>query len=157
MEKYNKTAVIVGGSSGIGCETCARLARKSWNVVNISRTPCKIDKVNNIIADVVAGSTFTDAIKNVGEHNGIDALVYCAGCSMAAPIEYAKESILKESDRRGRAEDSQQNPLVQPHRNTVRIGQGEPVGHIIQSTAPVASGPSNPAGVKAQPQNHVVL
>ena len=36
-----------------------------------------------------------------------------------------------------RAEDSQQNPLVQPHRNTVRIGQGEPVGHIIQSSAPI--------------------
>ena len=68
-----------------------------------------------------------------------------------------RRCIQKESDRRGRAEDSQQNPLVQPHRNTVRIGQGEPVGHIIQSTAPVASGPSNPAGVKAQPQNHVVL
>lgn len=92
MEKYNKTAVIVGGSSGIGCETCARLARKTWNVVNISRTPCKIDKVNNVIADVVAGSTFTDAIKNIGEHSRIDALVYCAGCSMAAPIEHAKES-----------------------------------------------------------------
>lgn len=92
MEKYNKTAIVVGGSSGIGYETCARLSRKSWNVINISRTPCKIENVKNVIADVVAGSTFTDAITKVGEDYGVDALIYCAGFSMAAPIEHAKES-----------------------------------------------------------------
>lgn len=92
MEKNFKTAVVVGGSSGIGYETCARLSGKGWNVINISRTPCKNEKVKNVIADVVAGSTFTDAIKNAGESYGIDALIYCAGFSMAAPIEYAKES-----------------------------------------------------------------
>lgn len=92
MEIRNKTAIVVGGSSGIGCETCARLSGKSWNVINISRTPCKIDNVKNVIADVVAGSTFTDAITKAGESYGIDALIYCAGFSMAAPIEHAKES-----------------------------------------------------------------
>lgn len=92
MEKFNKTAVVVGGSSGIGCETCARLTSRSWNVINISRSPCKNPKVKNVIADVVAGSTFTDAINKVGEKFGLDVLVYCAGFSMAAPIEYAKES-----------------------------------------------------------------
>ena len=92
MEKHTKTAIVVGGSSGIGYETCARLSRKSWNVVNISRTPCKLDRVKNVIADVVAGSTFTDAITQTGNAYGVDALIYCAGFSMAAPIEYAKES-----------------------------------------------------------------
>ena len=92
MEKYKKSAIVVGGSSGIGCETCARLVGRGWNVVNISRTPCKIADVKNVIADVVAGSTFTDAIAKAGEKYGIDALIYSAGFSMAAPIEYAKES-----------------------------------------------------------------
>lgn len=88
-----KTAIVVGGSSGIGCETCARLVSKGWNVVNVSRTPCKISKVRNEIADVVAGSTLTDVITRTGERYGsIDVLVYSAGFSMAAPIEYAKES-----------------------------------------------------------------
>lgn len=91
-KKYKSCAVIVGGSSGIGCETCLRLANRGWNVINISRTPCKSAKVRNISADVVAGSTFTDAITSVGKKHGIDVLVYCAGFSMAAPIEYAKES-----------------------------------------------------------------
>lgn len=92
MDKYKSTAVVVGGSSGIGYELCARLSSRGWNVVNISRTPCKISKVANISADVVSGSTFTDAIAKIGEKSGLDALIYCAGFSMAAPIEYAKES-----------------------------------------------------------------
>lgn len=91
MEK-NSTAIVVGGSSGIGYETCARLASRGWNVMNISRTPCKNPKVKNISADVVAGSTFTDAITKIAEKSGLDVLVYSAGFSMAAPIEYAKES-----------------------------------------------------------------
>ena len=92
MEKFQKTAIVVGGSSGIGCAVCTRLSERGWNVVNISRTPCKSSSVKNITADVAAGSTLSDVITKVGEKYGIDVLVYCAGFSMAAPIEYAKES-----------------------------------------------------------------
>ena len=88
-----KTAIVVGGSSGIGCETCSKLINRGWNVINISRTKCKISKVKNEIADVVAGSTLSDIITRIGEsYDSIDALIYSAGFSMAAPIEYAKES-----------------------------------------------------------------
>lgn len=93
MEKKNKpTAVVVGGSSGIGFETCLRLANRGWSVFNVSRTPCQSPKVRNEIADVAAGNTLSDVIKSIGETKGIDVLVYCAGFSMAAPIEHAKES-----------------------------------------------------------------
>ncbi|MDE7453986.1 MAG: SDR family NAD(P)-dependent oxidoreductase [Clostridia bacterium] len=92
MEKNKSTVIVVGGSSGIGCETCLRLANRGWNVINVSRTPCKNAKIKNMIADVAAGSTLTDVITMVGEKYGIDALIYSAGFSMAAPIEYAKES-----------------------------------------------------------------
>ncbi|MDE7439972.1 MAG: SDR family NAD(P)-dependent oxidoreductase [Clostridia bacterium] len=88
-----RTAIVVGGSSGIGCETCSKLINRGWNVVNISRTQCKIAKVKNEVADVVSGSTLSDIITRTGEKfNSIDALIYSAGFSMAAPIEYAKES-----------------------------------------------------------------
>lgn len=88
-----RTAIVVGGSSGIGCETCSKLINRGWNVVNISRTQCKIAKVKNEIADVVSGSTLSDIITRTGEKFGsIDVLIYSAGFSMAAPIEYAKES-----------------------------------------------------------------
>ena len=86
-----RTAVVVGGSSGIGCETVFRLVGAGWNVYNISRTPCVNLKVTNVLADVSEDFAF-DAIRQVGAKEGLDLLLYSAGCSMAAPIEYAAES-----------------------------------------------------------------
>lgn len=93
MEKGSnvKTAIVVGGSSGIGYETCVRLVNRGWHVVNISRTPCKNQKIANIAADAAAGSAVPDAIKKVAGECSVSALVYSAGFSMAAPIEYAEE------------------------------------------------------------------
>ena len=90
-----KTAIAIGGSSGIGCETCLRLVNCGWNAVNISRTSCKNAKVVNVKADVTDGPAFSDAIKSVCEKYQVAALVYSAGFSMAAPIEYAKEEDYK--------------------------------------------------------------
>lgn len=88
-----RTAIVVGGSSGIGYATCSKLINRGWNVINISRTQCKIAGVKNEMADVVSGSTLSDIITRTGNKSGsIDALIYSAGFSMAAPIEYAKES-----------------------------------------------------------------
>lgn len=97
MEKSinKKTAVVIGGSSGIGYETCLRLCGRGWNVVNISRTPCKNAKINNLQADVADGAALNDAINKAAAKNGISLLVYSAGFSMAAPIEYAKEEDYK--------------------------------------------------------------
>jgi short-subunit dehydrogenase len=89
------TAIVVGGSSGIGYETALRLANRGWNVYNISRTPCKSAKVKNLIYDVVAGNTFSDALNSVCEKEGVDALIYSAGFSLAAPIECANESDIR--------------------------------------------------------------
>ena len=97
MEKTinKKTAVVVGGSSGIGYETCLRLVSRGWNVVNISRTQCKSPKVTNILADAADGAAFAAAIKKAAGKNGISLLIYSAGFSMAAPIEFAKEEDYK--------------------------------------------------------------
>ena len=94
MEKgtSKKTAIVVGGSSGIGYETCLRLVNRGWNVVNVSRTPCKNAKVVNVEADVTKQDELTKAINNATERYAVSALIYSAGFSMAAPIEYAKES-----------------------------------------------------------------
>ncbi len=89
------SAIVVGGSSGIGYETCVRLVNRGWSVTNISRTRCNNAKVNNISADVTSGSAAYDAIAKTAENYGLNALVYSAGFSMAAPIEHAKESDYK--------------------------------------------------------------
>jgi NAD(P)-dependent dehydrogenase (short-subunit alcohol dehydrogenase family) len=93
--KSRPSAIVVGGSSGIGYETCLRLVNRGWTVTNISRTPCNNAKVNNVCADVAAGSDAFESIKKIAESHGLNALIYCAGCSMAAPIEYVKESDYK--------------------------------------------------------------
>ncbi len=91
--KNKRTAIVIGGSSGIGYATCSKLISRGWNVINISRTQCKIANVENEMADVVSGSTLSDIITRTGNKFGsIDVLIYSAGFSMAAPIEYAKES-----------------------------------------------------------------
>ncbi len=97
MEKSNnkKTAIVVGGSSGIGCEVCLRLVNRGWNVVNISRTPCKNPKVTNITADVADGKAFGAAFAKAASKGNVAALVYSAGFSMAAPIEFAREEDYK--------------------------------------------------------------
>lgn len=95
IKPVRPSAVIVGGSSGIGYETCVRLVNRGWAVTNISRTPCKNAKVVNVTADVACGSEAFDAIGATAERYGLNALVYCAGFSMAAPIEHAKEADYK--------------------------------------------------------------
>jgi NAD(P)-dependent dehydrogenase (short-subunit alcohol dehydrogenase family) len=93
--KARPSAIVIGGSSGIGYETCLRLVNRGWAVTNISRTACNNARVVNICADVAQGSSVSDAINSSAQSAGLTALIYCAGFSMAAPIEYAKESDYK--------------------------------------------------------------
>ena len=86
-----RTAVIVGASSGIGRETALKLASKGYRVINISRTPFKGDRVLTMTADAAQEGELTNSIMQIGdEYGSIELLVYSAGFSMAAPLEYAK-------------------------------------------------------------------
>ncbi len=85
-----KTAVVVGASSGIGREAALMLAARGYRVYNISRTPCKGERIRSVSADAAQEGELKKAIADVAEENGIDLLIYSAGFSMAAPIEHAK-------------------------------------------------------------------
>ena len=86
-----KTAIVVGGSSGIGRETALKLSAKGYRVYNISRTPFKGERVRTLTADAAQEGEIEKAIRGVGEElGGLDLLVYSAGFSMSAPVEYAK-------------------------------------------------------------------
>lgn len=47
-----KYLVITGASSGIGFATAELFVKNKWTVVNISRSPCRIRQVINIISDL---------------------------------------------------------------------------------------------------------
>lgn len=86
-----RTAVIVGGSSGIGRETALKLLARGWRVFNVSRTPFKGERVRTVTADAAQEGELKKAIKAIGEECGsFELLVYSAGFSMAAPLEFAK-------------------------------------------------------------------
>ncbi len=86
-----RTAVIVGGSSGIGRETALKLLSKGYRVFNVSRTPFKGERVTTYPADAAREGEIAAAVLHCGEETGaIDLVVYSAGFSMAAPIEHAK-------------------------------------------------------------------
>lgn len=86
-----RTAVIVGGSSGIGKETALKLSARGYRTFNISRTSLKGERVRTVTADAAQEGELSKAIHGIGEEcGGIDLLVYSAGFSMAAPLEFAK-------------------------------------------------------------------
>lgn len=86
-----RTAIIVGASSGIGKETARKLASRGWRVFNVSRTPYRGERVRTLTADCAQEGELAKAIREIGEEAGsVELLVYSAGFSMAAPIEYAK-------------------------------------------------------------------
>ncbi len=78
--------IIVGGSSGIGLALCQKL--KDRGVINISRTPCAVAGITDIRADVCDVESLEKAFEQIHK---ADALVYCAGMSMAAPVECVRE------------------------------------------------------------------
>lgn len=82
-----KNIVIVGGSSGIGLALVQNLLSEGNSLTNISRSPCAVAGVTNIRADVTDPAALKKAFDRIDR---IDAVVYCAGFSLAAPIECVK-------------------------------------------------------------------
>ena len=90
LSSGRRTAVIVGASSGIGKEAALKLSARGWRVFNLSRTPLASERVRTITADAAREGELRRAIADIGaECEAIDLLVYSAGFSMAAPLEYA--------------------------------------------------------------------
>ena len=83
-------ALIIGGSSGIG--ECVANKLGAYNVINVSRTECKVEGVRNIACDVAVKEERDRALNEInGAFDKIDLFIYSAGSSMSAPLEYTLE------------------------------------------------------------------
>lgn len=82
--------LIIGGSSGFGLSTAQILTKQGMTVYNISRTPCAISGVTNLIASVTNEGELEAAFSRID--GALSAMIYCAGYSMAAPVEYVDPS-----------------------------------------------------------------
>ncbi len=84
-------ALVVGGSSGIGQEVAIRLCCEGYRVYNLSRTQFHGEGVRSVSVDVSKSGELRAAIERIGNEEGrIDLLVYSAGFSLLAPVEYAR-------------------------------------------------------------------
>lgn len=88
----DREVFIVGASSGIGEAVAKKFISDGYSVMNMSRTPCKIAGVGNIICDVSDREALDAALKSYKlNHAKLCVLVYSAGFSMAAPLEHVRE------------------------------------------------------------------
>lgn len=87
-----KVILIFGASSGIGLEVAKHLTKNDAIVYNASRTAAPVSSVFNLQCDVTQDGAVETAVQTVLDcEKRIDAVVYSAGYSMAAPIEYVHE------------------------------------------------------------------
>lgn len=87
----DRTVLIFGASSGIGLETAKLFVKENDIVYNVSRTQSNTPGIYDICADVSKRGAVSSAVESVAAERGsIDILVYSAGFSMAAPVEFVE-------------------------------------------------------------------
>ena len=87
----NKTAVVTGGSSGIGRATAALLAKEGWRVFEFSRRDVPQSGVTHIYADITKPETVSEAVgRVVSESGGIDLLINNAGSGISGAVEFTE-------------------------------------------------------------------
>lgn len=89
MNTDTLTAVITGGSSGIGLSTAIALKDKGYNVFELSRRDFFFEGITHIKCDVTDEQSVKSSIEYVISRTGaIDLLITCAGYGIAGAIEF---------------------------------------------------------------------
>jgi NAD(P)-dependent dehydrogenase (short-subunit alcohol dehydrogenase family) len=88
----SKTAIVTGGSSGIGLSACRELAGAGWRVYELSRHEREDCPAQHINCDVTDWSAINSAVESVYNAEGrIDALICCAGFGVSGAVEFIPE------------------------------------------------------------------
>ena len=86
-----KTALVTGGSSGIGRACASALAAAGCRVYEISRRDKPLDGVTHITADVTDEGALAAAADRIAAEAGrIDILVCCAGFGISGAVEFTE-------------------------------------------------------------------
>jgi len=83
MQTYDgpMTAVVTGGSAGIGLVLCQEMLDAGWNVISVARRKTEIDHPNltSVCADLLDAKETADAAAEIGANKDITAIVHNAG------------------------------------------------------------------------------
>ena len=84
-----KTALVTGGSSGIGRCTAAALRNAGFAVYEFSRLVARHVGIKHISVDVTDEDAVQKAVeKIISEAGGIDVVVNCAGFGISGAVEF---------------------------------------------------------------------
>ena len=86
-----KTAVVTGGSSGIGRAAALLLRVKGYEVYEFSRRDSQSEDIIHIRCDVTDEASVKSAVDEVNKRSGgIDILILCAGMGISGAAEFAQ-------------------------------------------------------------------
>jgi len=90
------TALVTGGTSGIGLETAKALAARDVRVYTLSRRPAELDGITSLQADVTDEEAVREAVRKIKEEAGrLDILVNCAGMGISGAIEFTEAADMR--------------------------------------------------------------
>lgn len=90
-ERVTKTAIVTGGSSGIGRCTAVALQQAGYTVYEFSRREIPLAGVTHRSVDVTDEQMVRDAVTDIAATEGaIDVVVNCAGFGISGAVEFTE-------------------------------------------------------------------
>lgn len=133
-----KTAIVTGGSSGIGLETAKALAAAGCRVYIVSRRAFSCEGLAHLGADVTDEAAVRAAVEAVvNEAGSVDILVNCAGFGISGAVEFTEGADAKRQFDVNFFGMDNMTRAVLPHMR--RAGRGRVVN--VSSVAAVAAIP----------------
>lgn len=83
------TAIVTGGSTGIGKAICEELLDAGWDVVSMARRPCPLvrDRLHSVEVDLSDAQATAEAAQEVMARFPVSAIVHNAGVIRAALLD----------------------------------------------------------------------
>ena len=94
--KQKRTALVTGGSSGIGRCTAAALSKAGYIVYEFSRRDVPVEDVKHMCVDVTDEASVQEAVGQILlERGSIEILVNCAGFGISGAVEFTESEQAK--------------------------------------------------------------
>lgn len=94
--KQKRTALVTGGSSGIGRCTAVALSKAGYIVYEFSRRDVPVEGVRHMCVDVTDEASVQEAVGQIlSERGSIEILVNCAGFGISGAVEFTESEQAK--------------------------------------------------------------